>query len=71
MAFSQGRDEEGKVGTIPRASNHYGSAESLRVAPKSPNNVNFWVKHVFFMNESVVKMLIRVFPISKVTNHKI
>ena len=35
----QGRNEGGQGDTIPRAPNHYGGAESLRRAPKSPNNV--------------------------------
>jgi len=35
----QGRNERGKGGTIPRAPNHYGGAESLRGAPKRPKNV--------------------------------
>jgi len=34
-----GRNERGKGGTIARAQNHYGGAESLRKASKSPSNV--------------------------------
>jgi len=37
--MGQGRNEKGKGGTIPRAPNHHGGAESLREAPKRPNNV--------------------------------
>ena len=36
---TQGRKDGGKEGTIPRATNHYGGAKSLRGAPKSPNIV--------------------------------
>jgi len=36
--FLQGRNEGVKEGTIPRAPSHYGGAELLRGAPKSPNN---------------------------------
>jgi len=35
----QGRNEGGNGGTISRAPNHYGGADSLREAPKSLNNV--------------------------------
>jgi len=37
--MGQGHDEGGKRGTIPRAPNHHGRADSPRGAPKRPNNV--------------------------------
>jgi len=39
VGSNQGRNEEVKGGTIPRAPNHYGGAEPLRRALKRPNNV--------------------------------
>jgi len=39
FANVQGRNEGGEGGTILRAPNHYGAAEWLRWAPKSPDNV--------------------------------
>jgi len=39
VCYSQGRNEGGKGGTIPRAPNHCVGAEWLRGAPKGPNSV--------------------------------
>jgi len=39
LTHMQGRNEGGKTGAIPRAPILYGSAKSLRGAPRSPNNV--------------------------------
>jgi len=36
--MGQGRNDGGKVSTIPLAPNQYGGAESLHGAPKRPNN---------------------------------
>jgi len=38
-------------GAIPRASNHYGRAESLQRSPKSPNNVTSTFFHSRFASD--------------------
>ena len=51
FACNQGRNDGGNGGTIPRAPNHYGGAESLRGAPKK-SQVNSLIQYIYFRNNS-------------------